>query len=263
MGRGSWILVMLTTSSLLIGMTWLFSHRQQWLAEYYRGQLESVPDEQAPGMLRMTAQLGDSGIPVLVEALGSQRTAVSRAAGTELHGQLDRWTENGTQSLASCLLLAESLAKKMNGFDRHSRAKAAAIIFRLLKFPAGPSEGKTARLTLACQRLINRMMQSGDLTNMPKETYDLDDVRNLQPISDVLKLHPTPDLNATMEANQQAFQRVRSSPRPSGKAKKLASTKFDSPAGSVGSSRSPNLPDRQLDPPQSAGILRRKPIQRK
>ncbi len=259
MARGSWILLILITSFLLIGMAWLFSHRQQWLAEYYRCQLDSVTDEQAPGMLQMTAQLGKSGIPVLVEALGSQRTAISRAAESELDRQLQLWTENGTQSLASCLLLAESLSEKLNDFDRRSRAKAAVLISGLLKFPAGQAEGKTARLTLVCQRLIRRMMKSGDLASMTKETYDLDDARNLQPTFDVLHLQPTPEVNATTESNQH----VRSSPRPARMAKKLTSTRFDSPKRSVDSSRSPSPQVRQLEPPQSAGILRRKPIHRK
>ena len=50
------------------------------LASYWQGQLETVPDHQARALLGQIGGLGDPGIPVLVEALGSQRESVARAA---------------------------------------------------------------------------------------------------------------------------------------------------------------------------------------
>lgn len=124
-------------------------------AAYWRGQLAVVPDAEADALLQRVAGLDEAGIPVLVEALGSQRAGVAKAANHWIDASLRDW-EMCRPAVASTRLaiLAEAMAARAVDFEPTARSRAARFAARILDWPLDPRTVDTSRLIADCEVVL-------------------------------------------------------------------------------------------------------------
>src|SRR5262249_10585110 len=76
---------------LVLAGFWLNSRRAAWLMDDWRHELAELPDEQLTPQLRQAADLGEVGLPLLIDALFSSRESLSAASAGVLDEELHRW----------------------------------------------------------------------------------------------------------------------------------------------------------------------------
>lgn len=125
------------------------------MAEHWRNQLDSVPDEHAEALLRQAATLGETGVSVLVEALGSPRESVAQAGKRVLVEQFELWKglpfADRSRRLA---LLAEALAARVERFGPTARADASELATRVLLWPLDRQAVDRARVIGCCEKVF-------------------------------------------------------------------------------------------------------------
>ena len=125
------------------------------LARHWRGQLDTVPDDQARALLGQIGNLGEPGIPVLVEALGSQRESVAGAAKQTLLERLDVWTTLSAEEVSpKLLILADALAEQVPGFGPTGRRDAEDLATWLLRWRPHGAAADRARLIASCREVL-------------------------------------------------------------------------------------------------------------
>jgi hypothetical protein len=126
-------------------------------AEHWRRELATVSDRRADQLLRQVADLGDAGIPILVEALGAERESVAKAAGEVLSEQLNRWQNlypaNGLQKQA---ILADALAGAVEQFRPAARGQAAELAARILLWLPEAAAADRSPIIAACEKVVRR-----------------------------------------------------------------------------------------------------------
>ncbi|HID75639.1 MAG TPA: hypothetical protein EYP56_06530 [Planctomycetaceae bacterium] len=127
-----------------------------WMAVgQIRAQLDQVPPGRAEQLLAEAARLGDRGIGLLVEALGSDRPGVAQAARAVLDGELRRWESlQPEQSAAKLAALAAELARRVAQFDPAARQSAADLATRILLWPSATGEGEPLQLIAHCEQIL-------------------------------------------------------------------------------------------------------------
>lgn len=106
----------------------------RFLAAHWRQQLETVPDDRALTLLNAVAELGEPGIPVLVEALGSERKSVAGSGKRVLLSQLAHWERLRAREYSPKLaVLAKALAERVEQFGPSARADAADLATGILE----------------------------------------------------------------------------------------------------------------------------------
>jgi len=136
----------------------------QVVAEHWRAQLRTVPDQRAEILLRKVAALGEPGIPVLVEALGSERESVARAANSLLTERLHFWQRSPEEDdERNQAILAEALAEQVDGFGRTARRDAAALATRILQWLPDPKVVDRSRVIACCEKVFRTIEGSGGL----------------------------------------------------------------------------------------------------
>ncbi len=124
-------------------------------AEHWRRQLNTVPDDRAGILLRQVAELGEPGIPVLVEALGSERESVARAGKQALSEQLDRWQVlRAGASSPKLAVLADALAERVERFGPTARDDAAHLATRILLWPLDSRAVDRRRVIASCEEVF-------------------------------------------------------------------------------------------------------------
>jgi hypothetical protein len=130
-------------------------------AAHWRSRLRDVPDSGAEPLLRQVAALGEPGIPVLVEALGSQREAVARAAGEVLFEELRRWQDLSPPEASSRLtILAEALAARVEHFGPTAQSDAARLATRILVWPIEPEGDRRTRVIASCDAVLRTISRA-------------------------------------------------------------------------------------------------------
>jgi len=148
----------------------------QVVAEHWRAQLQTVPDRQAEILLRQAAALGEPGIPVLVEALGSRRENVARAANRLLAQRLDSWQRSDDdQNERNQAALAEALAEQADGFGHTARRDAAALAMGILQWPPDPKVVDRSRVIACCEKVFRTIDAGGGLPTAPLQPDVLTD----------------------------------------------------------------------------------------
>jgi len=133
-------------------------------AEHWREQLDSVPDRRAAGLLERIGELGRPGIPVLVEALGSPRESVARAAKDLLCERLSRWqADHGTESARSQADLAAALAARAGQFGPTARADAVYLATRILTWLPNSRAVDRNRVIGSCEDVFRAVREAGGL----------------------------------------------------------------------------------------------------
>ena len=104
-----------------------------FLARQWRDRLATVPEERVDVLLEGIARLGEPGIPVLVEALGSKRQSVAGGARRVLAKEMERWGSLRAKDYSPRrAILAEAWADQVDQFDPGARADAADLAARIL-----------------------------------------------------------------------------------------------------------------------------------
>jgi hypothetical protein len=133
-GRRALRRTLIIMAGLVVLAATLQVHYPRFLAARWRNRLQTVPDDRAAVLLEGAARLGDPGIPVLVEALGSDRERVAAAGKRVLHKELERWeTLRAREYSPKVAILAKALADRVDGLAPTARADAASLASRILR----------------------------------------------------------------------------------------------------------------------------------
>lgn len=125
------------------------------LANCYRNQLHSVSDRRAAALVDKIARLGEPGIPVLAEALGSPRERVAGAAGQALREKLVRWDSLPVSESSRRLgLLAEALAEQVQGYGPTSRTEAAELVRQILRRHLDGDVVDRSQVASHCEKIL-------------------------------------------------------------------------------------------------------------
>ena len=109
---------------------------ERLLADRLQQELSTLSDADAGRAVRRLALIGDSALPFLVEALGSQRASIVQAARDLLLARLDAWEQlPAHESSPKLAIVAESLAENVDRFGPSSRGLAADLAERILRWP--------------------------------------------------------------------------------------------------------------------------------
>jgi hypothetical protein len=138
--------------ALIVGLR---GHLGYWMAENWRAELDQVSDDRVPVLLAGVAELGEPGIPVLVEAFGSERECVARAGKQILIEEISRWellaSPEASRRLAT---LAEALADQIDQFGPTAKSDAAELATRILLWPLDEKSVDRGRVTQCCDRIL-------------------------------------------------------------------------------------------------------------
>jgi len=131
-------------------------------AAYWRGQIETMPEHGADGVLARVAALGEPGLDVVVEALGSPRGPIAEASLGVLLERLAGWQESPTAE--NCRLqarLARSLAERTAGFEPEGRQRAARLAARILLWLPPEKAVDRSAVIANCARVLRASWPSG------------------------------------------------------------------------------------------------------
>jgi hypothetical protein len=149
------LLGLLVTAGLLaagFGLRCLFNIEPESPWQY---RLETVSDEAVPALLRQLAGMGESGVPVLVAALDSQRQNVAAGADRVLTESLLRWQERpDANNMKLQLALAEALAARVGQSGPSAQSRAAQLALHILQFMPDARSADNGRLIAACLRVL-------------------------------------------------------------------------------------------------------------
>jgi len=133
----------------------LWATYETLMVSHWMAQLTEADDARVPMLLGHLAAMGDRGIPALVEAMGSDRETVARAARRCLSDRLARWELLDPQEASRKLaILAEALADQVEGFPLPARRDAAELAARILRWPLHARAFDQTRVVAACDRVI-------------------------------------------------------------------------------------------------------------
>jgi len=137
-------------------------------ANHWRQKLNNATDEQVEPLLRQATALGDSGIVVLVESLGSRRESVARAARGLLDTLLDDWQENRHRGDSPKLgVLARELSDRIDDFGPTARGEAADLATRILLWPPDAGEVDRTELIAACEKVLRTVSHDEEPLGRP------------------------------------------------------------------------------------------------
>ncbi len=163
MRRSRGLLLILMSAAGLIGLAiglngWVTSLR----ARQCQQQLATVPDHKAAALLNRAGNLGQPGIAVLVEALGSDRLSVADAAKRELRETLRSYEIlRAAESSPNLAILADALAQRVNTFGPAARCDAADLASRILSWPLDPNAVDRSQVIASCERVLRATRLEG------------------------------------------------------------------------------------------------------
>jgi hypothetical protein len=136
----------------------LWGRSAGFVADTWRNELERAPDDRVDAILARIATLGDDAIPVLADALGSDRDVVAQVARRTLWAQIDAWDAAPRRDLgARYHRLAAALAARMGRYGPAARQDAAHMVTHLLSQPLSrplPDAGGRSKLLAACTQVL-------------------------------------------------------------------------------------------------------------
>ncbi len=155
-GRRTLRLVLGITAGLVVLAVAAWSQYPRFLAAHWRSRLATVPDERAAVLVEGVARLGEPGIPVLVDALGSERESVATAGSRVVHEELERWeTLRAREYSPKLAILAEALADRLAGFGPDARRDAAELASQVLRLWAlDDAVVDPAEVIASCEKVL-------------------------------------------------------------------------------------------------------------
>lgn len=187
---------------------------KQLMIEQLRAELARATDDNSTGLLESAAQLGDAGLPLLVECTCGQDVVKADAAASLLNDQLDLWREQRPSDLHQKMATLSRLLAEQAGQGRdETRRRASQIIARLMLWP-GVASGDVSQDFLGnCERVLRSDFAFAPAAASNWETPATDSV---QPQVNSDELAPVA-ANLTEPANSSdvadTFVSVRAAPR--------------------------------------------------
>jgi hypothetical protein len=164
-GRSSaaWFAAGTAALGLLVVVVAVTPWPPEFLARHWADSIESLDQASAVDAIERLPRSGDSGLPVLVIALGFQRAPLSDAALATLHAELNRWEELPPRDANDRLaLLASALANESPRYGVQGRRAAGALIERILRWPFQPADESPDALLADAQRVLDVIVAAGD-----------------------------------------------------------------------------------------------------
>ncbi len=149
-------LLLLLAVAAVLGLPGLLHNQYpRLLAVYWRSQLDSVSDQKARELLGQIGALDESGVAVLVEALGSPRESVARAASQVLTERMELWTTLPPREASPRLLvLAKALAERVPQFGPTARRDAEDVATWILRWRPDGEIVDRAELIALCEKVL-------------------------------------------------------------------------------------------------------------
>jgi hypothetical protein len=160
---GKLLLLTAATAGMVAGWMALARHPlPNLLAQRLGDELQAAPQSQVEWRVRQIAQMGEPGIPVLVAALGSERTVVADAAREAIWDEIAQWEKLPVrEALPRVVALAQALGAAAGRFDPAARADAACLATRLLQWPLGQPNNAPRRMVAACESVLRLAAADG------------------------------------------------------------------------------------------------------
>ena len=138
------------------------------LARQCQRQLATVPDDRAAALMNRVGNLGQPGLAVLVEALGSDRPSVAGAARRELRERLSSYASlRAAESSPNLAILADALAQRVDSFGPAARCDAADLATRILSWPLDPKAVDRSQVFASCERVLRSTRLEGHIPPRP------------------------------------------------------------------------------------------------
>ena len=160
---GKLLLLTAVSAGLVAGWMAIARHPLSNLVARRLGdELHTAPDSQIEWRVRQLARMGESGIPVLVAALGSESSGVADAARETIWDEIGQWERlPAREALPRVVALAQALGDAADQFDPGSRADAACLATRLLQWPLGQPSTASRRMVAACESVLRLAAADG------------------------------------------------------------------------------------------------------
>lgn len=144
-------------------------------------QLATIPDDRASGLLGQAVELGIAGVPVLAEALGSDRDCVALAARRILIRRLDAWQKEATiQAAQHQAALADALAARIDSFGPAAQRDATELAATILEWLPVRKGVDRSQMIASCEKVLrttlSEPLQPSEwlVTELPVETAAAD-----------------------------------------------------------------------------------------
>jgi hypothetical protein len=164
--------------------------RGRTTAAYWRHQLAAAPDDGVENVVHEIAELDAAGIPVLVEALGSERECVAQAAKQELFARMEHWRTLSADEYAARLTgLAEELAGQVDNFDPAGQRDAADVAGRMLLRPIKGGGTEAQKLLAASEKVLRAGLNAkGESKRIKAADFARPELLAMDDISNALEL---------------------------------------------------------------------------
>lgn len=154
-GTRALVITLAITAALISSAIGLRGHYDRYLAQRLGGELDTATDDRVEALLSEIAALDEAGLPVLVEALASERTIVSQAAQRTLVEEVRTWEKlRPRDSSRRLAVLAETLAGHSPRFSPTSASDSADIARRILRWPLDDGAVDRSRVFADCETVI-------------------------------------------------------------------------------------------------------------
>lgn len=159
------------TVILLAALAKLTPRPKQVLAHQRQSELKTAADDEVLPLLREIADLGDAGIGVLVESLGSQREVVARGSQRVLHEVLERWQLLPADvSSPRVTALARELAEHTSALPREARSIAADLATQILVWSFDDDVVQIQQVIMDCETVLRASAGTGSSPRLTTPT---------------------------------------------------------------------------------------------
>jgi hypothetical protein len=164
-GRRAALVTLGIAAGLIAAVVGLRGPYARFLAWHWKSRLATVPDDRAGTLVEGVARLGEPGIPVLVEALGSERESVAQAGRRVLWDEMRRWEGLRARDYSPKLaILAKALADRVGEFGPAARVEAAAMASQILRLWTLDDRAiDPTQVIASCERVLRKTGPPGAL----------------------------------------------------------------------------------------------------
>ena len=131
------------------------------LAQFYADQLETCAESELPRLLKNLVQMGDAGVPGLVQGLSSQRESVFTACRSVLQYEFDRWKESPRRE-HHFFVFSEAILQTCDQFSPAAQAEAMRFVDQLMQIrPAADfspeSSASRQQMLASCEKILSQL----------------------------------------------------------------------------------------------------------
>ena len=156
-----WGLVVPMTLLITIVGIQQFQKTPAGLAQFYAEQLETCDETELPRLLKKLVQMGDAGVPGLVQGLNSSRESVFTACRDVLQHEFDHWQESPHRE-HHFLVLSEAILETSGQFSPVAQAESMRFVDQLMQIrPAADfspeSSANRQRMIACCEKILSQL----------------------------------------------------------------------------------------------------------